>query len=963
MFEEFKESFINFITSRIFVLMVVFLAFFGIILSRVFLLQIINGENYAESFTMKIKKEINIASTRGKIYDRNGEILADNTLSYSVTIEDNGTYQSDREKQTKLNEIVGRVIGIVESHGDRIISDFGILYENGRYVFTQEGTALMRFKADVYGRKTIEELEPKEAAATADQIMDYLCSSKRYYVSRDAYTPEQRQAYGLPDEELPPETKLKIVTVRYAMSLNGYKRYVATTIASDVCDETMAEIMENMDVLQGVDIAQSSLRVYTDAKYFASLIGYIGKPSQEELDSLLLENENYELNDIVGKAGIEQYMETELQGTKGNRTIYVNSMGNVLEVENETQPESGKNVYLTIDKDLQIAVTDILEQHLAGILLSKIRNIKEYVPGAKPSAANILIPIYDVYYALFNNRVIDTTHFRAEDATELERSVQQRFEERLSFTIDRIMEELQAEVPTAYQDLPRDMKNYMSYIVSDILMGDHNILMSNAIDRNDPTYIAWTTDEVIGLKEYLEYAIAMNWVDVSGLQVDSPYLNGEEIYAVLMDYISEELNNDVDFQNMLYKYILLDDIVTGKEVCLLLYEQGVLEYDEEAVGRLQSGSYSAYSFLTDKIRSLEITPAQLALEPCSAGCVVTDPHTGDTLACVTYPGYDNNRLTNTMDSAYFAALNNDQSKPLYSRATQERTAPGSTMKPVIAVAGLEEGVISPGEIMNATGVYTEAYGSPTCWIYNQYHGSHGHVNVVDAIRVSCNYYFYEVGFRLGGGRSTGYSSERALNTIAEYAAKFGLDEKSGLEIPENPPQLSDQDGIRSSIGQGTNSFSVAQLARYVSAVANRGTAYNLTLLDKLTDSDGNTIEDYSASVYNKIDIADSSWNVIQEGMHQVAQNTDSFKGLDLTIAGKTGTAQQSVRHPNHALFIGYAPYENPEICIAIRIANGYTSANAAEMAADIFRYYFGLADKEELLTGTASEATTSVIND
>ena len=148
-------------------------------------------------------------------------------------------------------------------------------------------------------------------------------------------------------------------------------------------------------------------------------------------------------------------------------------------------------------------------------------------------------------------------------------------------------------------------------------MGDRNILMSDAVDRKDATYIAWTTDEVIGLKEYLEYAISMNWVDVSGLEVDSPYLNAEEIYAVLMDYISTELQNDVDFQNMLYKYILLDDIVTGKEICLLLYEQGVLEYDEEAVGRLQSGSWSAYSFLLDKIRNLEITPAQLALEPCS----------------------------------------------------------------------------------------------------------------------------------------------------------------------------------------------------------------------------------------------------------------------------------------------------------------------------------------------------------
>ncbi len=963
MFDEIKESFINFITSRIFVLMVVFLAFFGLLLGRVFLLQIINGENYAESFTMKIKKEINIASTRGKIFDRNGEILADNILSYSVTIEDNGTYQSNREKQAALNRIILKVIDIVESHGDKIINDFGIICENGRYVFTQEGTALLRFKADVYGRRTIDELEPKEAAASAEQMMDYLCGSDRYYISRDAYTKEQRAAYQIPEEELSLEEKLKVVNVRYAMSLNGYKRYVVTTIASDISNETMAEILENTDALQGVEIAQNSLRVYPDAKYFASLIGYIGKPSQEELDSLLLENEAYEMNDIVGKAGIEQYMETDLQGIKGNRVIYVNSMGNILEVEKETQPESGKDVYLTIDKDLQMAVYDILEQRLAGILLSKIRNIKEYVPGPNSGAADIVIPIYSVYDALIKNHVIDTTHFTAEDATELEVSVQQRFETRLASTIEQIMSELRSDQPKAYENLTMDMKNYMSYIVSDILMGDRQILVKDLVDRSDATYIAWTTDEVISLKEYLEYAVSMNWVDVSSLEVESSYLNSEEIYEILMEYISTELQNDAEFHDMLYKYILLDDIVTGKEICLLLYEQGVLEYDGETIGKLESGAYSAYNFLMDKIRNLEITPAQLALEPCSAGCVITDPATGDVLACVSYPGYDNNRLTNTMDSAYFAALNKDLSKPLYSRATQEQTAPGSTFKPVVATAGLEEGVITPTETMNATGVFTDAYGSPTCWIYNQYHGSHGRINVVDAIRVSCNYYFYEVGFRLGGGRISGYSSDRALEILERYAQKFGLTERTGIQIPENAPRLSDTDGVRSSIGQGTNLFSVSQLSRYVSAIANRGTVYNLTLLDKLTDSEGNTIEDYPVSVYNNIDIADSTWNVIQEGMHEVAENTAAFKGLDLTIAGKTGTAQQSVRHPNHAVFMAYAPYENPEIGISIRIANGYTSSNAAAMAADIFKYYFELEEKDELLTGTASEATTTVIHD
>ncbi len=947
MFDDLKESFLNFVTSRVFVLLLIFLTFSGILLARIFYLQIIRGEEYAEDFTMQIRKEVNIPSTRGRIYDRNGEVLADNVLSYSVTIEDNGTYQTSQQRQETLNNTIAQVIEIVESHGDSVVSDFGILYENGEYVYSQSGTALNRFKADVYGYATIDEMSPEEHTSTAEEMMTYLCSDERYNISED-YTPEER---------------LKLVTVRYAMSQNNYQRYVATTIAENVSDETVAEITENLDSLQGVNISQSTLRVYSDAEYFANIIGYIGRASQEELETLNEDGGDYELNDIVGKAGIEQYMEKELQGTRGYQIIYVDSMGNVLEVEEEVQPESGSDVYLTIDKDLQIAVYDIIEQRLAGILVSKIRNMKEYTAGPNSSASDIVIPIYDVYYALIDNHVIDAADFSAADASELEQSVYQRMQSRLETMIGQIMSELRSDNPTAYQDLSREMKNYMSYIVSDVLMGDANILVSSAIDREDPTYLAWTRDEVISLKEYLEYAISMNWVDVSGLDAGSSYLSSDEIYNVVLDYISTELSNDVDFQNMLYKYLLLDDVVSGKEICLLLYEQGVLEYDEETIRRLENNTYTAYNFMIDKISSLEITPAQLALEPCSAGCVIVDPNTGDVLANVSYPGYDNNRLTNTMDSAYYAELNQDNASPLYSRATQEQTAPGSTFKPVVAAAALEEGVVSSSEIIHATGVFTEAYGSPTCWIYNQYHGSHGNINMVDAIRVSCNYYFYEMGFRLGGGRTTGYSSERALAILAEYAAEFGLDATTGIEIPENDPHLSDTDGIRSSIGQGTHLFSVSQLTRYAATIANRGTAYNLTLLDKLTDSEGNTIEEYSASVYNEMDIADSTWNVIQEGMHEVALDTDAFADLNLSIAGKTGTAQQSTSHPNHALFMGYAPYENPEIAITIRIANGYTSANAATMAADIFKYYFGLAEEDEILTGTASEATTEVIND
>ena len=962
MLEDIKESILNFITSRIFVLVVIFLAFFGIMMSRIFYLQIINGQNYADSFTMRIKREVSLPGTRGRIYDRNGQVLADNVLSYSVTMEDNGTYKSAREKQSTLNRTVLKVIDIVESHGDNVIGDFGIVYQNGSYTYTQEGRALLRFKADIYGYSSIDDLKPEEYVATADEMIEYLCGKKKFWISPDLYTEEQIKEYKVPTD-LTPEQILKLVTIRYAISSNSFKRYVTTTVASDVSDATVAEILENQSNLQGVDIEQSSLRTYADSKYFANIIGYIGKPDQDELDTLKEQNEDYDANDLVGKAGLEQYMETELQGKKGQRTIYVDSVGNVLEVESETQPESGHDLYLTIDKDLQIAAYNILEQRLAGVLVSKIQNIKQYVPGAHSSAMSIVIPIYDVYYALIQNHIIDTSHFTAYDATDLERSVQQRFDTQLDDAISRIMAQLQSDSPTAYCDLPSDMKNYMSYIVSDILMGEDQVLMKSAVNTEDATYIAWAKDETISLKEYLEYAISMNWVDVSGLDVKNSYMNSEEIYQVVVDYISSKLASDSNFHTMLYKYVILNDVVTGREVCLLLYDQGILEYDEETVGKLRSGAYSAYSFMMDKIKNLEITPGQLALEPCSAGCVITDPNTGDVLANVSYPGYDNNRLTNTMDSAYYAELNRDLAGPLYSRSTQERTAPGSTFKPISAVAGLEEGVIRSTDIIHATGVFTEAYGSPTCWIYNQYHGSHGNINMVDAIRVSCNYYFYEVGFRLGGGRSTGYSSDRALAALSKYAVMFGFDHTSGMELPESDPKISDSDGIRSAIGQGTHLYTVSQIARYVSTIANRGTVYDLTLLDKLTDSEGNTIEDYSASVYNNIDIADNSWNTIQEGMHQVAENTAAFKDLNLTIAGKTGTAQQSKSHPNHALFMGYAPYESPQIAIAIRIANGYTSANAASMAADIFSYYFDLTDKDELLNGSATTATSAVIND
>ena len=207
--------------------------------------------------------------------------------------------------------------------------------------------------------------------------------------------------------------------------------------------------------------------------------------------------------------------------------------------------------------------------------------------------------------------------------------------------------------------------------------------MSDKIEAEDETQIAWATQETISLNRYLNYAISKNWIDTSKLG-DSAYSSSEEIYSGVLAYLEEYLKEDSNFDKLLYKYLIKSGSVTGAQICAIVYEQGVLPMDENAYNGLLNGTTDAYGWLYDKIKTLQITPGQLALEPCSGGIVVTDPNSGDVLACVSYPGYDNNRLANTMDSAYYNQLNTGRANIFYNRATQEKTAPGSTFKMISA---------------------------------------------------------------------------------------------------------------------------------------------------------------------------------------------------------------------------------------------------------------------------------------
>ena len=374
LFEDLKEIILSVIKSRLFVLFIIFIILPIILIQRLFYLQIIKGEEYLDGFELKITKEKILPSTRGNIYDRNGELLAYNELAPSVTMEDN--YDSSNTKNAKMNDTIYRLIKIIEDNHDSVIHDFNIVLEKGEFVFAVEGTSKLRFLADIYGYRTIEELKEEEKNATPDQVMEYLCGEKKFGIG-SYEDPENRKNFQI-GKPYTKEEQLKLVTIRYAMSLNAFQKYIPTTIATNVSEETVAIIEENKTELQGADISNDTLRYYVDSKYFSHILGYTGKVSQEELDTLLLEREDYRLTDMVGKAGIEKVMETKLQGKKGFVTIFVDNVGKVVDTLAGEEPLAGNDLYLTIDKNLQKASYNLLEQKLAGVLLDHIENIKEY---------------------------------------------------------------------------------------------------------------------------------------------------------------------------------------------------------------------------------------------------------------------------------------------------------------------------------------------------------------------------------------------------------------------------------------------------------------------------------------------------------------------------------------------------------------------------------------------------------
>lgn len=220
-------------------------------------------------------------------------------------------------------------------------------------------------------------------------------------------------------------------------------------------------------------------------------------------------------------------------------------------------------------------------------------------------------------------------------------------------------------------------------------LSDKGIYDSSAVDKDSSTYNDYINDK-ISLYEYLKYCISQGVINIDDIETGSDYYDTDEIYDVVVDYVLKEFEEDPDFDKMIFKYMISSGEITGSQIIYLLYDQGILNSTtDEDYETFASGVMSSYEFMYRKIQKLEITPAMLALDPCSGSIVVTDTATGKVKAVVTYPSYDNNKLTNVIDSDYYDKITSDKTTPMYNRATMQRTAPGSTYKNACVCSGIK----------------------------------------------------------------------------------------------------------------------------------------------------------------------------------------------------------------------------------------------------------------------------------
>lgn len=898
----------SFLTNRLFLLLLIVLALFYILVTRIFELTIVQGDEYARAFELSIVREVDTEGQRGNIYDRNGYPLAENVIAYNVLLNDSFEVEDK-------NEMIYQLIAAIRKNGDEIILDFPLEMTKNGLKFMGSDNDILEFKKNIFNKRLISELSPEEVAMLPYEMFGYL-RDDLFVIDKTIY---------------PTEDILDILNIRYAQYIKRYSKYNPETIALNIKDETLALLEERRDIFPGVSIIESPYRVYHDAPYFAHIIGYTRKISADKLE--LMAPLGYESEDTVGVLGIEKEFEPYLRGYDGYQKVEVNNLGKTMLVLQEVQPIMGHDVYLTIDRNLQIESYHILEQQLAEIIVDKTFM-------RSPSDETISHILFkDIFDSIIKNKLIDASNFK-DSASEYEARLYAEMIEKKASMGDVVAGEIIEKIP------PKDYEKYGTiyrYLL-ECLKTDG--LLINTYRSSEP---------------YLEFKEGkMSFYDlVSGFNSNAMFVlpdglnsaDGSTVYNYISQYLIEDAMVRYDFDEHIYLYLIDEEDYNYVDLTMAVINQELVSASVDEISDLLRGRLSPIDFMKRKILAIEITPQALALDPSSGSVVISDTDTGEVLAMVSYPTYDNSRLVNQFDYDYYTTQLNDPTSPLYPRATYSKSAPGSTFKMVSSMAALEEEVVGRNEYFYATGYFDKITPAAKCWIYSR-GGSHGSINLVGALEQSCNHFFYEMGYRLSRTAEGYYSDSTGISIIEDYTSRFGLDSKTGIEIGEAESTIATRDSVRAMIGQGTHGYTPVQLTRYINAIVNDGLLKELNIVDKVLDKQGVIISDFTPKVVRENSFDQENIDLVKTGMLAVTEGSRGsarsyFSDLPISVAGKTGTAELIKSRASHALFTGFAPYEDPEISVVTVIQFGYSSKYAALNTKKIIAMYFDLDKAQE----------------
>ena len=909
------------VKSRLFVMLGGVVLLFSIIGARLFMLQILDGEEYLQAAKASIMQTLSIPASRGTIYDRYGRPLATNQAAFSVKFDDSVKLSlTNRNKQ--LSDAVKTYLG----SGNDISDTLPITNSSSNRSFTFSN------EEDETKWKQSIGLSGRQLKMSADEVYDFLTEK---YISDDSLNEETKRkilslATETDDKNLLILSLIQLLdknnetladdlpiskTTPYTFLFDGnsskeasWKKEVSMkdeelnynaeqtvdyleelfNIPSCLSENTKRELLSVRYALylkryrkyQPVTIALNvnsktvssieekndifpGVYIDTDSLRYYNCGEYFSHMlgyigKISDTEYEELKDDGYTSDSIIGKSGVESLYEKQLNGKDGERVVEVDAAGRRISTVETKEPVSGSNVYLTIDEKLQKTAFDSLESALSEVLIRKLTS-------------------------------------------------------------------------SSLKDMPISLKELFVSMVN-----------SNNVSIKD----------------------IYNSTDGVSLQLKNMILAQNPSFDLTKD-------EDMESAKLTVTNAIENNTISAKQMILLLIEQGVITADDDYKAKIQNGAISPLSVIIEKLRSKDLRPAETDLDPCSGSVVVENIHTGETLTLVTYPSYDNNRFVNNFDSEYYSKLLNDPATPLVNRPLRQKKAPGSTFKMVTAIAGLETGVITPYSYITDQGTFKKA-GLPyaRCWTVTSGGGSHGAINVSTALEVSCNYFFYETSYRMGNTAEG--TATNSIETIKKYAEAFGLGNYTGIEIGEYAPNIAspeykeeitkrfnpdattsqtrwtDGDTIRAAIGQSVNNYAPVHMAKYVATLANGGTRYTMHMIDRVETADGIVTEQKTPTVESTIDIKEENLKAVYQGMLAVTSGSRGtlrkvFKDFPIKVAAKSGTAQENLSRSSHTWFVCFAPYDDPQISISVMIPFGENSYSpAAVVAKDVISEYMGL---------------------